>query len=56
MQFMTEARTTVVYDMPLAEVVMDLFDALKSRSRGYASMEYSITGVDGCGCPMWRSM
>ncbi|KAL6769727.1 EFG10 [Auxenochlorella protothecoides x Auxenochlorella symbiontica] len=44
MQFMTEARTTVVYDMPLAEVVMDLFDALKSRSRGYASMEYSITG------------
>lgn len=44
MTYLTETRTTLVYNMPLAEVVTDFFDALKSRSRGYASMEYSITG------------
>jgi GTP-binding protein LepA len=44
MQYLTETRTTLVYNMPLAEVVTDFFDALKSRSRGYASMEYSLTG------------
>ncbi|KAL4448946.1 hypothetical protein ABPG77_007663 [Micractinium sp. CCAP 211/92] len=44
MQYLTETRTTLVYNMPLAEVVTDFFDALKSRSRGYASMEYAITG------------
>eukprot|EP00884_Botryococcus_braunii_P013246 jgi/Botrbrau1/21922/Bobra.0249s0046.1 len=44
MQYLTEARTTLVYDLPLAEVVTDFFDELKSRSRGYASMEYRLTG------------
>ena len=44
MTYLTETRTTLVYNMPLAEVVTDFFDALKSRTRGYASMEYSITG------------
>ena len=44
MKFLTEARTTLVYDIPLAEVVTDFFDGLKSRSQGYASMEYSVTG------------
>lgn len=44
MQFLTEARTTISYDLPLAEVVTDFFDELKSRSQGYASMEYQITG------------
>ena len=44
MRFLTEARTTLLYDVPLAEVVTDFFDELKSRSRGYASMEYSVTG------------
>jgi len=44
MTYLTETRTTLVYNMPLAEVVTDFFDALKSRSRGYASMEYSISG------------
>ena len=44
MAYLTETRTTLVYNMPLAEVVTDFFDALKSRTRGYASMEYSIIG------------
>jgi len=44
MTYLTEARTTLVYNMPLAEVVTDFFDQLKSRSKGYASMEYKITG------------
>ena len=44
MQYLTETRTTLVYNMPLAEVVTDFFDELKSKSKGYASMEYAITG------------
>lgn len=43
MVYLTEERTSLVYDMPLAEVVTDFFDELKSRSRGYASMEYALT-------------
>ncbi|NET58626.1 MAG: elongation factor 4 [Symploca sp. SIO2E6] len=44
MKYLTQGRTTVVYELPLAEVVTDFFDQLKSRSRGYASMEYSLIG------------
>eukprot|EP00951_Prasinocladus_malaysianus_P047165 scaffold649212_cov46-Prasinocladus_malaysianus.AAC.1 len=43
MQYLTESRTTLVYDLPLAEVVTDFFDQLKSRTKGYASMEYAVT-------------
>lgn len=43
-RYLTDARTTLVYDMPLAEVVTDFFDELKSRSKGYASMDYEMTG------------
>lgn len=39
-----DSRTTLVFNIPLAEVVTDYFDQLKSRSKGYASMEYKITG------------
>lgn len=42
MEFMTEERTTLQYEMPLAEVVTDFFDELKSRSKGYASMDYQF--------------
>ena len=42
MQFMTPERSTLTYEMPLAEVVTDFFDELKSRSKGYASMEYQF--------------
>lgn len=41
---LTDSRTTLVFNIPLAEVVTDYFDQLKSRSKGYASMEYKITG------------
>ena len=39
-----DSRTTLVFNIPLAEVVTDYFDQLKSRSKGYASMEYKVTG------------
>lgn len=44
MKYLTPGRTTLIYEMPLAEVVTDFFDQMKSRSRGYASMEYSLIG------------
>jgi GTP-binding protein LepA len=44
MKYLTQGRTTLVYELPLAEVVTDFFDQLKSRSRGYASMEYHLIG------------
>lgn len=44
MSYLTPSRTTLRYEVPLAEVVTDFFDELKSRSRGYASMEYHFLG------------
>ncbi|MGB3532017.1 MAG: translation elongation factor 4 [Microcoleaceae cyanobacterium] len=44
MRYLTLGRTTLVYELPLAEVVTDFFDQMKSRSRGYASMEYHLIG------------
>ncbi|KAJ9510715.1 hypothetical protein QJQ45_027662 [Haematococcus lacustris] len=44
MKYLTEKRTTLVYNIPLAEVVTDYFDMLKSRTKGYASMEYKVIG------------
>jgi GTP-binding protein LepA len=41
-KFLTPTRSTIVYELPLAEVITDFFDQLKSRTKGYASMEYSI--------------
>ncbi|XP_074370055.1 translation factor GUF1 homolog, chloroplastic isoform X3 [Apium graveolens] len=44
MKFITENRASLAYELPLAEMVGDFFDQLKSRSKGYASMEYSFIG------------
>ncbi|RMF22752.1 MAG: elongation factor 4 [Cyanobacteria bacterium J083] len=44
MRYFTQSRTALIYELPLAEVVTDFFDQLKSRSRGYASMEYQLIG------------
>jgi GTP-binding protein LepA len=44
MKYLAKGRTTLTYELPLAEVVTDFFDQMKSRSRGYASMEYHLIG------------
>ena len=44
MKYLTPGRTTLIYELPLAEIVTDFFDQMKSRSRGYASMEYQLIG------------
>jgi GTP-binding protein LepA len=44
MRYLAQGRTTLTYELPLAEVVTDFFDQMKSRSRGYASMEYHLVG------------
>jgi GTP-binding protein LepA len=44
MEYMEETRVMIHYDMPLNEVIYDFFDALKSRTKGYASMDYELKG------------
>ncbi len=43
-KYLDEKLVELEYEMPLAEIIFDLFDALKSVSRGYASMDYEIVG------------
>ena len=44
MTYMTEKRVSLKYDLPLSEIVYDFFDILKTRTKGYASLDYEMNG------------
>jgi len=44
MEYLSEERVLLVYELPLAEIVLDYYDQLKSRTRGYASFDYDLAG------------
>ena len=44
MEYLHDGRVIISYEMPLSEVIVDYFDQLKSRSKGYASLDYEVIG------------
>ena len=48
MEYLSTERVELVYTIPLAEIVVDFFDALKSRTKGYASLDYEPLGYRAC--------
>jgi len=44
MEYMSETRVMLTYEMPLIEIIYDLFDLLKSRTKGYGSLDYEFSG------------
>jgi GTP-binding protein LepA len=44
MEYLSEDRVELIYELPLAEIVVDFFDQMKSRTRGYASLDYEPAG------------
>jgi GTP-binding protein LepA len=46
MEYLSEVRVLLVFDLPLAEIVYDYYDQLKSRTRGYASFDYDVVGFE----------
>src|SRR4030095_10861435 len=46
MEYLSEERVLLAYDLPLAEIVYDYYDQLQSRTKGYASFDYDIVGFE----------
>jgi GTP-binding protein LepA len=46
MEYLSEERVLLAYDLPLADIVYDYYDQLKSRTRGYASFDYDVIGFE----------
>ena len=44
MEYLSESRVRLIYELPLSEILLDFFDRLKSRTRGYASLDYDYVG------------
>ena len=44
MEYLDENRVSIIYEMPLSEIVYDFFDQLKSSTKGYASFDYELIG------------
>ena len=44
LEYLSESRVHLTYELPLAEIVLDYYDQLKSRTRGYASFDYDVSG------------
>ena len=44
MEYLEETRVLIHYELPLNEIIYDFFDILKSRTRGYASLDYELKG------------
>ena len=44
LEYLSEERVLLIYELPLGEIVLDFYDQLKSRTRGYASFDYEVSG------------